>query len=143
MNREKSCAKGGPTKGNGNCTVPDVDGASVQCVGQWAKEKHEYLRRYIGATWAARNKFLAPGAHFPKPGGAAFVDLFAGPGRARIRDTGEIIDGSPLIALKHSEAPFTKVILCDLDEENVAALRKRVQPFGGRATVSRRAARSR
>src|SRR5207237_5242123 len=25
--------------------------------------------------------------------------------------------------------------LCDLDEENVAALRKRVQPFGGRATV--------
>jgi three-Cys-motif partner protein len=104
-------------------------------VGRWAKEKHEYLRRYIGATWAARKKFLVPSAQFPKPGGAAFVDLFAGPGRARIRDDGEIIDGSPLIALKHPEAPFTKVILCDLDEENVAALRKRVEPYLERATV--------
>ena len=136
MSKEKSCTKGGPTKANGNCTMPDVDGESVQCVGRWAKEKHEYLRRYIGATRAARNKFLIPSTKFPKPGGAAFVDLFAGPGRARIRDNGEIIDGSPLIALKHSEAPFTKVILCDLDEENVMALRKRVQPFGERAAVT-------
>ncbi len=44
-----------------------------------------------------------------------------------MRSTGTIVDGSPLIAVKHAAAPFTKVILCDLADENVAALRQRTR----------------
>jgi three-Cys-motif partner protein len=71
----------------------------------------------------------------PAPGGAAFIDLFAGPGRARIRETGEFIDGSPLIALQHPDAPFTRTILCDVDSENVRSLAARAAPFGDRALI--------
>jgi three-Cys-motif partner protein len=68
-------------------------------------------------------------------GGAAFIDLFAGPGRARIRETGEEIDGSPLVALRHHEVPFSRVVLCELDPDNAQALRKRVEAYEGHAVV--------
>lgn len=101
--------------------MPGSDGLAVQCVGSWAREKHEYLRRYIEATRAARALYLPPQGR----GGAGFVDLFAGPGLARVKDDAAVIDGSPLIALDHQEAPFTKLVLCDTDEENVNALKHR------------------
>ncbi len=124
------CRFGGRTKANGNCTVAGDDGLPVQCVGSWTKDKHDYLRRYIGATRAARAKYLPPA-----PGGAAFIDLFAGPGRSRVRETGELIDGSPLIAAKHEASPFTQIICCDADAENQAALTKRTEADRGRASV--------
>jgi three-Cys-motif partner protein len=100
-------------------------------VGAWAREKHDFLRRYIDATREVRRKYVEGGAQ----GGAAFVDVFAGPGRARIRDRGEFVDGSPLIALRHAEAPFTRAVLCDLERENVSALHARTASFGGRAAI--------
>lgn len=128
----RACEQGGATKPNGNCTEPaSDDGLPVQCVGFWAARKHDYLARYIGATWAARSKFLPPAGK----GGAAYVDLFAGPGRARIRAGGEIVDGSPLIALAHDRAPFTKAVLCDSDDENVATLTKRTAAHAGRVSI--------
>lgn len=36
-----------------------------------------------------------------------------------------MIDGSPLIALEHTRARFTRLLFCDLDHENAAALRAR------------------
>jgi three-Cys-motif partner protein len=100
---------------------------SVQCVGPQAKDKHDYVRRYIDATWGARRKFFGLGA--------AYIDLFAGPGRARIRTNGAIIDGTPLIALRHDQAPFSRVLLCDVDPENVAALRERTKTFEDRVRI--------
>lgn len=100
-----------------------ADGLPVLEVGPWTAEKHDYLRRYIEATRAARTRYLPPAG----PGGAAFIDLFAGPGRALVRGRWEIIDGSPLIAAHHAEAPFTKVLLCELDPNNAAALRQRLR----------------
>jgi len=123
---DEICKSGGATKPNGNCTSPGPDGAVVQCVGQWAKEKHDYLRRYIDATRAARSKYLVADGGRPA-GGAAYIDIFAGPGRAHIRTTGEVIDGSPLIAAHHAEAPFTKLIFADLASENVNALKARLK----------------
>jgi three-Cys-motif partner protein len=109
----------------GNCFDPDpADGLPVQCVGPWERDKHEPLHHYIEATWAARAKFLAPRPGVV-PGGAAFIDLYAGPGRARVRTTGAFVDGSPLLALNHQKAPFTRVILCDIDPANADALKKR------------------
>jgi three-Cys-motif partner protein len=124
----------GCKKPNGNCTHPSDDGLPVQCVGRWAKEKHDYLNRYIDATKSARALYLRPKGRRPA-GGAAYVELFAGPGMARVRDNGEIIPGSPLIALQHQEAPFTRVILCELDDENIAALHARTDTERARTKI--------
>jgi three-Cys-motif partner protein len=126
------CSRG-KRKTNGNCSSPEPNtDLAIQCVGEWAKDKHDYLRRYIDATRGVRAKFLPPKGH----GGAAFVDLFAGPGRCCLRGKRpELIDGSPLIALGHTEAPFTKVIVSDLDHENVEALRARTAQYLDRAVI--------
>ncbi len=131
MARKAECKGGGETRANGNCANPGPDGLPVQCVGAWAADKHHYLRQYIGATRGVRAKFLPPQGK----GGAAFIDLFAGPGMLRIRDTGEIGEGSPLIALAHAEAPFSKVVLCDQNAENAAALRARTISAASRVKV--------
>jgi len=114
-------------KKNGNCTaeVDPKDGLPAQCVGVWAKDKHHYLRNYFAATRHVRSQFLPPKGH----GGAAFLDLFAGPGRARTREQGEFIDGTPLIAanVPSAESRFTDIVLCDIDHENVETLRQRTQ----------------
>lgn len=121
---EESC-QSTKSRRDDNCYDADpTDGLPVQCVGEWGEEKkHLILRNFIEATQKARSMFLPPRGR----GGAAFIDLFAGPGRAKVRSTGAIVDGSPLIAVKHNAAAFTKVILCDLNEANVEALRRRTQ----------------
>lgn len=55
------------------------DGLPATEVGEWAKQKHEYLRRYLDISSAARKKFLNGRSR-----SATFIDLFCGPGRARI-----------------------------------------------------------
>jgi three-Cys-motif partner protein len=131
---QEPCKEGGPTKQYGNCTNLGPDGLVAQCVGPWAKDKHDYLRRYIEATRATRSKYLTPAAA-GVAGGAAFIDLFAGPGRSRVRTSGEIIDGSPLIAAQHAESPFTKLILVDLAEENITALEVRLNAISKSAEL--------
>ena len=124
-----------PEKGrlpNGNCKQAlGSDGLPVQCVGKWSTEKHDYVSRYVEATWGVRAKYLSG----PMPGGAAFLDLFAGPGRARVQTTGTEIDASPLIAVNHTQAPFTKVILCEQDPANAGALRQRTANSASRVAV--------
>jgi three-Cys-motif partner protein len=53
-----------------------------------------------------------------------YVDLFAGPGKCRIRGSSEEFDGSPLIALKFN---FAKYFFVEVDEECYAALKARVE----------------
>ncbi|MFT3706494.1 MAG: three-Cys-motif partner protein TcmP [Archangium sp.] len=120
------CKFGGRVKENGNCTKVDDDGFAVQSVGPWVEDKHDLLQRYLEATHAVRSRFLGP-----NKGGAAFVDLFAGPGRVRIRNADHVQRGSALLAQAHQRAPFSHLVFCDLDEENVAAL-------AGRTVADRR-----
>jgi three-Cys-motif partner protein len=68
-------------------------------------------------------------------GGAAFIDLFAGPGLACDRHTGDIIDGSPLIALAHTAAPFSRLIFCEIDPDNVQALTMRTSAGADRVRI--------
>jgi three-Cys-motif partner protein len=131
MTTKSVCKEGGDTQANGNCTNPAPDGFQAQCVGQWAADKHYYLQQYIEATHAVRAGYLPPKGK----GGSAFIDLFAGPGVVRVRETGEIRDGSPMVAFRHREAPFTRLVFCDLDPENVGALRARTAPAGSRVSL--------
>jgi hypothetical protein len=64
--------------------MPD-DGLPIDEVGVWALEKHERLRKYISAARGARRKYLPPSG----TGGATYVDLYCGSGKAIIRDTGQ------------------------------------------------------
>ena len=54
-----------------------------------------------------------------------YVDLFAGPGRCVIKDSGEDVDGSPIIAAK-SRVGFTGHYLADSNSYCLEALRERI-----------------
>jgi len=70
--------------------------------GQWVQGKNYYLCRYLDImTHGVVKKWEAK---------LAYVDLFAGPGRSIIRDTGEEVEGSPVLSLKYE---FAKYIFVD------------------------------
>lgn len=108
---------------------PDpTDGLPVGLVGDWTVEKHERLRKYVDISRGARRKF--------DRGGSTYIDPFCNYGRARIKESGELIDGSPLVAAKMAQdggAPFREVHIGDLDPDCVhtatARLRRiRIEP---------------
>jgi three-Cys-motif partner protein len=104
------------------------DGRLAEEVGQWAKEKHELLCRYVDISRSARAKYLGAGK-----GGAAFIDLFCGPGRCKVKTTGEWIDGGAVAAWKKSvegRQPFTRVIVGDSDPKRLEAMVDRLERLG-------------
>jgi three-Cys-motif partner protein len=108
----------------------DDDGLPLDEVGSWAKDKHDRLRKYVDISRAARRKFVQG------TGGATFIDLFCGVGRAVVRDTGEKIDGSPLVAFrcaKDGGVPFSEIHIADASEESCRAAEKRIVSAGGSA----------
>ena len=108
----------------------DNDGLPIGEVGEWALEKHARLRRYIDISRKAREKYTRG------TGGAAYIDLFSGPGRARIRGTSTITDGSPLVAFKSANeggVRFSEIYLADSEPGFSEAASKRIELAGGRA----------
>lgn len=101
----------------------DPDGLPASDVGIWTLEKHERLRKYIDSARAARRKFRA----------RTYVDLYCGPGRSRIRETGDFVDGSPLVAweagARHG-VQFTEFLLADSDPDYLDAARRRLESRG-------------
>jgi three-Cys-motif partner protein len=110
----------------------DSDNLPVGEVGEWVSEKHDYLKRYIDVSRAARRHFLN-GKNGIRPGGATYTDLFCGAGRSRIKNSGELVDGSAIVAWKASVAsstPFSKIYVCDADQDNLDACVKRLKALG-------------
>lgn len=108
------------------------DGLIATEVGVWAKEKHNYLKRYIAISHGVRKKFIT-GA-----GGATYIDLFCGSGRGKIKNTNEWIDGSSIVAWKKSQesgSPFSAMYINDLDKESVDACYKRLSKLGAPVQV--------
>lgn len=102
-----------------------ADGLPARASGDWIRRKHHYLDRYCGITATGmKNAFST----------RVFVDVMAGPGICKIRETGEDVPGSPLIALEHE---FTKFVFVEADPALAKALQKRVaaHPKGRLATV--------
>jgi three-Cys-motif partner protein len=125
----------GESKANGNWIGTGDDGLPVQDIGAWGQQKHDLLQRYIDASAGPRGKFLQPRTSGRPAGGAGYVELFAGPGRARVRETREFVPSSPIIALDHAKQPFTRVVLVELDTENIAALKARTRQYGDRVEI--------
>jgi three-Cys-motif partner protein len=79
------------------------------------------------------------------PAGPLTSTYSCGPGRSQRVDTGEFIDGSPVVAFKaarHSRAPFSELHFNDVHSENVDALRQRMIRLGGSAIYHSEAAAS-
>ena len=94
---------------------PVEDGLAMRPAGIWAREKLDYLRRYIDVfETAMRNKWSV----------RHYIDLFAGPGKNIDRDSGTVFLGSPLVAL-NTTYPFTDYFFVDACEENVETLQER------------------
>lgn len=104
---------------------PDDDGLPMRQSGPWVAEKLYFLKRYLemfstamsGRPWRALN----------------YIDLFAGSGKCRVRDNGEIYLGSPLLALT-APRPFTTYFFADCDNASVEVLKQRcrVSSFSNR-----------
>lgn len=109
--------------------IDPEDGLIRGIIGAWsAEDKHERLKRYIFASHGARRRFWKD---FGKDTG--FVDIYCGPGRARIRDTAsKVVDGSAVIAAKKGLecTPFQRFVIGDIDGELVSACEKRLLAVG-------------
>src|SRR2546422_3390578 len=70
-------------------TVPD-DGLLTNPIGPWAEDKYRYVGMYAEMfSTGMKNRW-------PR---RIYLDLFCGPGHSRVRDTGRVVLGSPMIAL--------------------------------------------
>ena len=104
-------------KESGNCKISNgKDGNIVQCVGEWAEDKYFFLMHYIEATKGARQKYS-------RYKNSIFIDLFSGPGKCIVRNSGKEIDGGALRVLNHYDVPFTEYYLIDTSSENIAAFK--------------------
>jgi three-Cys-motif partner protein len=100
----------------------DEQGLWVENVGPWAPDKLKIVTDYIQASSAARRRYLGTGA--------AYIDVFCGPGRSKIRRTGKFIDGSPVAAFvkaNGSLAPFTAMHISDADSDLLSSAEKRLR----------------
>ena len=93
------------------------DGLPVLVQGPWSQDKLYFLE-YFSSLFnrGMKNKWAT----------RVFVDLFAGPGLCKDRNTGYEFSGSPLRALE-CKVPFTHLFLNDNNEGFVDALKKRQQ----------------
>lgn len=98
----------------------DDDGLSTPCVGRWALKKYEVHARYA-RMFSTGMKEIWPQR--------CYVGLCTGPGRARIRSSGEVVETSAMTALRLPD-PFTKYIFCDEDEAALDDLRQRASSVG-------------
>ena len=85
-------------------------------VGSWVEDKHGLVALYDSLFSTGMKK---------KWDSRVYIDLYAGPGLLKIRDTNKFIWGSPILALGVKD-PFDKYIFCDNDAEALDALKKRV-----------------
>ena len=99
--------------------IDPTDGLRREIVGEWVQEKHRRLCHYVDISRAARRKFH---------GNCTFIDLYCGPGRARIKNTTTVIPGGAVAAASEAAKhdPFGKIYIGDLDATNLEACEQRL-----------------
>lgn len=99
------------------------DEQNIAEVGNWARDKLALLREYTKISSAARKKFVGRSE-------ATYIDLFCGPGQSQCRDTGEPLDGSPIVAWDASVAsgmPFSREFVADASPQHVRSATQRLR----------------
>jgi three-Cys-motif partner protein len=105
--------------------IPRDDGLFVGEVGSWVEDKHRLVALYDSLfSTGMKNKW----------GSRVYIDLYAGPGLLKIRDTNKLIWGSPILALGVKDI-FDKYIFCENDQKSLGALRSRVRNHFPAASV--------
>jgi three-Cys-motif partner protein len=89
------------------------DGLVCNDVGLWTEAKHR-LVAYYAALFSASMK--------DRWQQRVYIELYAGAGYSRIRDTERVIAGSPIQALT-LKVPFDKYIFCEKDGDKLEALK--------------------
>jgi three-Cys-motif partner protein len=102
------------------------DGMLYPDVGSWTETKHDYVSYYA--------KLFSSGMK-RKWDRRVYVDLYAGAGFAKIRDSGRIIAGSPIRALLLPDA-FDKYVFCEENREKLESLKTRVRKIAPTSDVS-------
>jgi three-Cys-motif partner protein len=104
--------------------LPVERGPHGRGVGSWVpREKHFYLAQYLHATREAQKKFKQ----------RVLVDPFCGPGRIQVDGESFTRDGGSLAAYRQSlasGAPFTQVLVGDIDGERARANELRLAAAG-------------
>ena len=96
---------------------PKDDGLYIPTVGEWSRDKHYFLRRYIDAFTTSMKSKKWAGLHY--------IDLFACAGIERLEDSNQLDWGSPMIAAK-APHPFDRLHLCEKSKRNYNALKSRI-----------------
>jgi three-Cys-motif partner protein len=95
----------------------DDDGLYLPEVGAWGERKYGLIAAYAAMfSTAMKGKWSL----------RAYVDLFAGAGRARLKDSTAIVPTSAMLALTVPR-PFDRYVFCDAEEDCIEALRRRVE----------------
>ncbi|NQU20673.1 MAG: three-Cys-motif partner protein TcmP [Candidatus Nealsonbacteria bacterium] len=98
--------------------VEKDDGLPTRPAGHWTQDKLYFWNGYVHITT------MAMVGKPTWPGGIIYVDLFGGPGICTLK-SGRRMPGSPLIAA-YARKPFTKIIVCEKDEELAESCRTRL-----------------
>ncbi len=104
--------------------LPVERGPHGRGVGRWVvNEKHRYLARYLDATREAQKKFKQ----------RVLIDPFCGPGRVQVEGESFTRDGGSVAAYRQSVrsgAPFTKLLVGDIEPDRVHANEMRLKAAG-------------
>lgn len=101
------------------------DGILAPVIGDWGEEKYKLISYYsrlfaVGMSKLWKNR--------------VYIDLYAGAGRAKIRNTERFVDTSAVLAYK-PDIPFTHYIFSDMCERRLEALQTRVLKIAKPAQV--------
>jgi three-Cys-motif partner protein len=104
----------------------EEDGLPCSEVGAWAEDKYKLVGLY--------DRLFSTGMKNKWPT-RVYIDLYSGPGFVRVRGTGRMLTGSPLLALGVPD-PFDKYIFCESDRELLGALQSRVYRYSPTADAT-------
>jgi three-Cys-motif partner protein len=100
-----------------------LDGATLRCVGPWARDKLYFLTQYLG--------IFADGMKFKWQGNLHYVELCSGPGRCVDRDSGLEMDGTALAVMGHPAFQHIRTAtFLDYNPNVVEALTTRIKAAG-------------
>jgi three-Cys-motif partner protein len=103
--------------GNSDDLTLKDDGLVTPEIGEWGQLKHRLLSNYASVfARSMKHKWDC----------RVYIDLFAGAGRARIKETSRIVLTSPILAMKIPD-PFDRYVFCELDRQQLSDLEKRAK----------------